>query len=98
MSRAGASRWLSGWPAVALQAALVLFDQPMLTALGNLVFGAALWIGLANVQNVLHPDSPIFGSGSLRIELFFSGLVLLSLFCMLQIAGWFYKSPDKTNE
>ena len=86
-----------GVAGVALQAALVLFDQPMLTALGNLVFGAALWIGLANVQNVLHPDSPIFGSGSLRIELFFSGLVLLSLFCMLQIAVWFYKAPGKIS-
>jgi hypothetical protein len=82
-----------GVAAVALQVALVLFDRPVLTALGNLAFGLALWIGLANVQNVLHPDSPIFGSGSVRIELFFSALVLLSLFCMLQIAVWFFKPP-----
>ena len=86
-----------GVTAVALQAALVLFDRPILTALGNLVFGLALWIGLANVQNVLHPNSPIFGSGSLRIELFFSGLVLLSLFCMLQITAWFFRGPDKNS-
>ena len=84
-----------GVVAAALQVALVLFDRPVLTALGNLVFGLALWIGLANVQNVLHPDSPIFSSGSVRIELFFSALVLLSLFCMLQIAAWFFRTPNK---
>ncbi len=83
-----------GVAAVALQAALTLFERPLLTALGNLVFGAALWIGLANTQNVLHPDSPIFGSGSLRIELFFSGLVALSVICMLILAQWFYRPAD----
>ena len=86
-----------GVTAVALQVALVLFDRPVLTAVGNLVFGLALWIGLANVQNVLHPDSPIFGSGSVRIELFFSALVLLSLFCMLQIAVWFFRDPVEAS-
>jgi hypothetical protein len=80
-----------GVAAVLLQVALVLFNQPVLTALANLVFGVALWVGLANVQNVLHPDSPIFGSGSLRIEAFFIALLALSLFCMAQIVVWFFR-------
>jgi hypothetical protein len=82
-----------GVATVLVQAALLLFDLPLLTLAANLVFGVALWLGLANTQNVLHPDSPIFSSGSLRIELFFIGLLLLCIFCMIQIAFWFFKPP-----
>jgi hypothetical protein len=76
-----------GVAAVLLQTALWLFNQPLLTSAANLVFGVALWAALGNVQNVLHPDSPIFGTGgSARIAFFFVLLLLLSLACMLQIA------------
>ena len=79
-----------GVATVLVQAALLLFDLPILTLAANFVFGVALWVALANTQNVLHPDSPIFSSGSLRIEFFFIGLLLLCLFCMLQIAFWLH--------
>jgi hypothetical protein len=75
-----------GVAAVLLQLGLLLFENPTLTCATNLVFGVALWISLGSVQNVLHPDSPIFGSGSLRIEVFFILLMVLSLACMAQIA------------
>ena len=68
-----------------VQLALLLFDQPLLTSAANLVFGAALWVSLARIDNVLHPDSPIFGSGAARIEIFFLLLVAISLACMAQI-------------
>jgi hypothetical protein len=77
-----------GVAAVLLQLALALFDLPWLTLVANLAFGAALWLALANTQNVLHPDSPVYSSGSLRIEAYFSGLVALCLLCMLQVAAW----------
>jgi hypothetical protein len=80
-----------GVAAVLVQAAVYLFERPLLTSLINLVFGVALWVGLANVQNVLHPDSPIFASGSLRIEGFFVALLLLSLGVLLQVALFFRK-------
>ena len=75
-----------GVAAVLLQVALALFDLPLLTALGNLVFGVALWVSLASLQNVLHPDSPIFGSGAILIEVYFVLLVGLSLVFMAQLA------------
>ncbi len=87
-----------GVAAVLLQAAILLFDLPLLTLAANLVFGVALWVALANVQNVLHPDLPIFSSGSLRIEIYFIGLLLLCLFCMLQVALWFFIEPAETAE
>jgi hypothetical protein len=75
-----------GVAAVLLQLGLRLFESPLLTSAANLVFGAALWISLANIENVLHPDSPIFSSGAVRIEFSFILLLGLSLACMAQIA------------
>lgn len=76
-----------GVAAVLVQVALWLFNRPLLTSSVNLAFGAALWAALGNLQNVLHPDSPIFGSGaSPRIAFFFILLFLLSLALMVQVA------------
>lgn len=86
-----------GVAAVLVQVALTLFNSAVLTALANLVFGVALWIALAQTQNVLHPDSPIYGSGSLRIEFFFSLLVALSLVCLLQITLWIREAGHAAN-
>jgi hypothetical protein len=84
-----------GVAAVLLQLGLRLFESPLLTSAANLVFGAALWISLGAINNVLHPDSPIFGFGSTRIEFFFLLLVALSLACMAQIALLWHRGQSK---
>lgn len=68
-----------GVAAVLLQAGLSLLRIDWLTCAANLVFGVALWVALSSATNVLHPDSPIFSSGSMQIELFFGILLFLSL-------------------
>jgi hypothetical protein len=85
-----------GVAAVLVQAALTLINRPLVTSAANLVFGTALWLVLANLQNVLHPDSPIFSSGSLAMEGFFVAILLLSLLCMAQIAYMIYRTPPLT--
>jgi hypothetical protein len=70
---------------VLLQVGLTLLAKPAFTSLFNVLFFAALWIGLKEAGYVLHPPpSPIFGSGILSLELFFIGLFLLTM-----IAAWF---------
>lgn len=71
-----------------LHAGFFLINQPDLVCLGSLAFGIALWAALGNVSNILHPDSPILTSDSLRIQLFFGALVALSLLAVWQIARW----------
>ncbi len=68
-----------GVAAVLLQAGLSVLRIDWLTCASNLAFGVALWAALGSATNVLHPDSPIFGGGSARIEFFFGSLLLLSL-------------------
>ncbi len=60
-----------------LQLGLWVINQPRVTNLANLIFGILLWWQLGGITNVLHPDSPIFGSNSTGIQVFF--LVLLGL-------------------
>ena len=68
-----------GVVAVLLQAGLAVLRIDWLTCTANLAFGVALWAALGNAANILHPDSPIFGSDSTRIQFFFIILLMLSL-------------------
>jgi hypothetical protein len=77
-------RWkiplMFGIAGILLQAGMFMLEDFRLAALGNLLFGVALWWALGTIQNVLHPDSPIFGSNSLSIQLFFGAILAVSLF------------------
>ena len=82
-----------------LQIGLALFSQPDLTAVGNLVFGVTLWISLRNTGTILHPDSPILNSNSRSIQVFFFGLLFLTLIAAAQIAGWWFRRTTcQTNK
>lgn len=69
--------------AVAVQIAAMLFDRPRWTGVLNLLFALLLGWSLATTQQVMHPASPIFSSGSSVIRLYFIGLLVLCL-----LAGW----------
>ncbi len=87
-----------GVAALLIQAALWLFNQPFIASAVNLVFGVALWWVLGGIENILHPDSPIFQSGSVRIQVFFVLLLLLALFLAGQITLLFHRaSQPKTD-
>ena len=62
-----------------LQLGLWVLNQPRLTNLANLLFGITLWWQLGGITNILHPDSPIFGSGASGIQVFFIALLVLTL-------------------
>jgi hypothetical protein len=83
---------------ILLQAGLSLADTPSLTAGLNLVFLMALIFALVRTPNVMHPSAPIFNSHAWRIQLYFLGLVLLTLLAMWQMARWLYKNePIQTR-
>jgi hypothetical protein len=82
-----------------LQAGLMIINWPELTAGFNALFAAALWCELGEVVNVLHPDSPVAQSGSVRIQIFFAILLILSLALAGQLAFWIIKKfPINKNE
>jgi hypothetical protein len=74
-----------------LQIGLSLANNPKLTSALNIGYFIALIITIQNTPNVMHPTSPILTSDAWRIQLFFGGLVLLTLIAAWQIARWWYK-------
>lgn len=87
-------RWriplMFGVAGLLLQGGLVLLENLRFTSAANLVFGAALWWFLGSIQNVLHPDSPILQSNSVRIQIFFFLLVVFSVLFGGVLARLFY--------
>ncbi len=74
-----------------LQVGLYLMEDLRLACGSNLVFGIALWVWLGSIENVLHPDSPIFQSDAVRIQAFFILILLLALLFGGMLARQFLK-------
>jgi hypothetical protein len=96
-------RWripfMLGIIAVLLQGALWAFNNNRFTALGNLVFGVALWWQLGGVENVLHPDNPIQQSNSSAIMGSYSLILIFTILLGAQITLWIFEQhhPIRKN-
>ena len=73
-----------------LQIGVSLVDNPAWASAANLAFLLCLGLALTGAENVMHPPSPIFDSEVLRIQIFFSGLLLLTTLAAWQLARWFH--------
>jgi hypothetical protein len=77
---------------VLLQIGLALIAKLPWTSLANLAYAISLNFVLNDAGNVLHPPpSPIFGSGNLKIEVFFIVLNLLTLLAAWQLTRWWLR-------
>jgi hypothetical protein len=74
-----------------LQTGLALVRRPAWASAGNLAYAASLLVALMNTRQVMHPPSPILDSDSWRIQLFFLGLLALSLLAAGQVARWWLR-------
>ena len=74
---------------VLLQIGLTLIGKPVITSLANVLYFAALEISLRQADYVMHPPpSPIFSSGALSIQLYFIGLIFLTLTAAYYMTRW----------
>jgi len=64
---------------ILLQAGLLFMNTPWITSLSNIIFGSLLMINLIKMDSVLHPNSPVFSSGSSGIKLIFILLLTSTL-------------------
>ena len=86
-----------GIAGILLQMGLAFVADLRLTSLANLGFGVALWYILARTENVLHPDSPIFGTDAVHIQVFFSLILVFSLAFGAVLGRMFYRAADKLS-
>jgi hypothetical protein len=76
---------------LALQIGLTIVNEPLWISAGNFFYAVALFWSLARTEQVMHPASPIFNSEATTIQLFFVGLVLLTLLAAWQVTRWLYR-------
>lgn len=71
-----------------LQGGLLLLRRARLASLSNILYLAALLWSLSRAEQVMHPPSPIMGSDSTTIQLYFFGLTGLCLITAASLAAW----------
>jgi len=87
-----------GVAAVLLQIAVGLFNTHWLTALVNLVFASALWVALRGAENFLHPNSPVFGGNSVRIQSHFLLLLAAALVVGMLLTVLLFPARKTTSQ
>ena len=80
-----------------IQVGLRLVENLQISSILNVFFFGALMYALNQAQEVMHPESPIFTSGSLRIQGFFIGLMLLTTLAAWQLTRWWYAWGDRSE-
>ena len=72
-----------------MQVGLALIDDPAWAAAANLLYILILMYVLGITPNIMHPPAPILNSDARRIQLFFAGLLTLTvLAAWLVTLGW----------
>jgi hypothetical protein len=80
---------------VLLQIGLTLLARPVFTSLFNVLFFAALQIGLSQADTVMHsPPSPIFNSGILSLQLFYVGITFLTMAAAYFMTRWWLQKQS----
>jgi hypothetical protein len=80
---------------VLLQVGMALVGRLPFTALANVLFFCALWITLRQAETVLHPPpSPIFSSGILSLQLFFIGVIFLTMTAAYFLTRWWLQKSS----
>jgi hypothetical protein len=71
---------------LAIQIGITLLENPAWASGLNLLYAVILIYVLQTTDQVMHPGSPVFSSGSGRIQIYFLTLVVLTLLAALQLA------------
>jgi hypothetical protein len=71
---------------LAFQIGITLLEKLAWASALNLIYGVILIYVLQTTDQVMHPGSPIFGSGAWRIQVYFLVLLVLTLLAAWQLA------------
>ncbi|MBK5109696.1 MAG: hypothetical protein JJE12_16290 [Anaerolineales bacterium] len=82
-----------------MQIGITMLENPAWASGLNVVFVVILAYVLQTTDQVMHPGSPIFGSGAWRIQAYFLLLLVLTLLAAWQLARLLYgvKNPSRVQ-
>lgn len=78
-----------------LQVGLTLLEKPAWTSIINVAYFFAMVVSLQVTDNIMHPPSPILNSQVVRIQLYFTLLLLIALFSAWQTARIWHSLAQK---
>jgi hypothetical protein len=81
---------------IVLQVGIALLENPAWASALNLVYALFLVYVLQTTEQVMHPNSPIFGSDAWHIQLYFVALIALTLLAAWQLARWWRGAEKPT--
>ncbi len=84
---------------VVMQIGITLLENPTWASALNVVYVVILAYVLQTTDQVMHPGSPIFGSGAWRIQAYFLFLLVLTLLAAWQLARLLYgmRNPSRVQ-
>lgn len=80
-----------------MQVGITMLENPAWASAFNLVYMLILAYVLQSTDQVMHPGSPIFGSGALRIQFYFLLLLVLTLLAAFQLSRMLYRLKSPTQ-
>ena len=80
-----------------MQIGITMLENPIWASALNVVFVVILAYVLQTTDQVMHPGSPIFGSGAWRIQAYFLLLLVLTLLAAWQLARLLYGMKNRSR-
>jgi len=75
---------------IILQVGITLLQDARWASVANLAYLVALLVSLRLTENVMHPESPVFNSNARSIQIYFLGLLALTLLAAWQVTRAWY--------
>jgi hypothetical protein len=80
-----------------MQIGITVLDKPAWASALNVIYVGILVYVLQSTDQVMHPGSPIFGSGAWRIQAYFLLLLVLTLLAAWQMARLLYGMKNTSS-
>ena len=80
-----------------MQVGITLLEKPAWASALNVIYVGILVFVLQSTDQVMHPGSPIFGSGAWRIQAYFLLLLVLTLLAAWQLARLLYGMKNASS-
>ncbi len=80
-----------------MQIGITMLDKPAWASALNVIYVGILVYVLQSTDQVMHPGSPIFGSGAWRIQAYFLLLLVLTLLAAWQLARLLYGMKNTSS-
>ena len=78
-----------------MQIGITIAEDPAWASVANIIYAIALFGVLRSTENVMHPPSPILSSDAWHIQVYFFGMLILTLILAAQVAHRWFRTDTR---